>query len=291
MWWKQSHSDEAASLAFYSMISLVPILIVGVSVAAWIVGEETARQGLIDGTRSIAGMRISSYFSEILNSDVKYAGSGVSPIFSGLFLLYSATKVIAKLRKSLGKIFGARKHRGKRAAIATAVNRMIGVMLLLFLGVFIACAVVVETILAVMVHSLEDSPLLLELIRYSAPLLSFAAIVLLSSVAMRWLPQRPPKFKQALSGGVVSAVLLMLLKLGLTTFLNYADIGSFYGSALTLVVVLFYIYFAMQAFLYGAEYAAEVAREQRQTLAKAEPMTTVPVQELAEAEHTEIDSQ
>ena len=53
----------------------------------------------------------------------------------------------------------------------------------------------------------------------------------------------------------------MGLKIGLAQFLQHTDVGSFYGSALTLVLVLFWIYFAMQAFLYGAELAAELANE------------------------------
>ena len=261
-WWRDEHADTAASLAFYSLISLVPILITGVSIASWIVGEEIAKQSLLDGTNSIAGKNVADYFAQLLSSDINWIGSGVSPIFGAVFLLYAATKVIAELRKSLGKIFGKPRHKGKKAMIAKAMNRGVAIVLLLFLGGFIACAVVVETILVVVVHSLADSRVYLKLTTYSAPIITFAAIVLLASVAMKWLPQRPPLFKHALQGGIVSAVLLLVLKIGLTVFLKYADVGNFYGSALTLVLVLFWIYFAMQAFLFGAEYAAELAREQ-----------------------------
>ena len=80
---------------------------------------------------------------------------------------------------------------------------------------------------------------------------------------MRWLPVRPPKFKEALIGGSASGILLVGLRIGLAQFLKHTDVGSFYGSALTLVLVLFWIYFAMQAFLYGAELASELARTRR----------------------------
>ena len=87
---------------------------------------------------------------------------------------------------------------------------------------------------------------------------------------MRWLPARPPKFVEALVGGCASAALLVGLKVGLAQFLKHTDVGNFYGSALTLVLVLFWIYFAMQAFLYGSELAAELADERYMRAAEME---------------------
>ena len=80
---------------------------------------------------------------------------------------------------------------------------------------------------------------------------------------MRWLPAKPPNFKEALVGGAVSGLLLIGLKIVLYQVIKHTDVGSFYGSSLTLVLVLFWIYFAMQAFLYGAELAAQLAKTRR----------------------------
>jgi len=262
-WWRHQHADEAAALAFYSLISLVPILLVGISVASIFVDEETATRILLAETGRMAGSTVGGYFAQILKTDIHWVGSGVSPLIGGLFLFFAATKVIAELRKSLGKVFGTPRRKGHKAAIAGLVGRLAAMCMLLLLGVFIASAVIFETMLEVMVSSLHDSPFLLRLATIVTPVFSFVAMVFLAAVAMRWLPARPPKFKEALVGGVVSAILLVVLKVGLAQFLKHTDIGSFYGSALTLVLVLFWIYFAMQAFLYGAELAAELALGRR----------------------------
>jgi len=285
-WWKHEHANTAASLAFYSLISLVPILICGVWIASLIVGERIAKESVVDGAHSIAGKNVADYFGKLLSSDISWFGSGVSPVLGGLFLLYAATKVISKLRLSLGGIFGTPRHKGKRALIATAMNRGMGIILLLFLGGFITCAVVVETILVVVMNSVEGSALF-KLMAYSAPLVTFFAMVFLSAVAMKWLPQRPPTFKNAIGGGIVSAILLGALKIALTTFLKYAEVGSYYGSSLALVLVLFWIYFAMQAFLFGAEYAAELAREQRQLQYVDDRLADEHVEHV---EHEELES-
>jgi len=262
-WWRHKHADEAAALAFYSLISLVPILLVGISIASIFVDEDTATRILVTETNRMAGATVGGYFAQILKNDIHWVGSGISPIIGGLFLFFAATKVIAELRKSLGKVFGTPREKGRKAAIAGLIGRLAAMVLLLLLGVFIASAVIFETMMGVIVSSLSDSPLLLRIATAVSPLLSFAAMVFLAAVAMRWLPARPPKFYEALIGGGVSAMLLVGLKIGLAQFLKHTDVGSFYGSALTLVLVLFWIYFAMQAFLFGSELAAELALERR----------------------------
>jgi uncharacterized BrkB/YihY/UPF0761 family membrane protein len=209
----------------------------------------------------VAGPTVGGYFAQILKTDIHWVGSGISPLIGGLLLFFAATKVIAELRKSLGKVFGASLKKGRKAAIASLLGRLAALLMLLVLGVFIASAVIFETIMGVVVSSVNDSPLLLKLAAAVSPVLSFCAMIVLAAVAMRWLPARPPKFKEALVGGFASAILLLGLKIGLAQFLKHTDVGSFYGSALTLVLVLFWIYFAMQAFLYGSELAAEMANE------------------------------
>ena len=261
-WWHHKHADEAAALAFYSLISLVPILLVGITIASVFVDQQTATRILVEEADRVAGSTVAGYFAQMLQTDIKWVGSGISPIIGGLLLFFAATKVIAELRKSLGKVFGIPdKKKGKKAAIAGLIGRLASLVMLLVLGIFIASAVVFETIMGVIVSSVYDSPFLLQLATTVSPVLSFAATVFLAAIAMRWLPARPPKFKEALVGGAAGAILLVGLKVGLAQFLKHTDVGDFYGSALTLVLVLFWIYFAMQAFLYGSELAAELADE------------------------------
>lgn len=264
MWWRHKHADEAAALAFYSLISLVPILLAAIWVASFFVDEKVATQMLLIETNRVAGSTVGTYFAQILKADVQWTGSSVSPLLGTLFLFFSATKMIAELRKSLGKVFGAPRKIGKKAALAGLVGRLSAVLMLLALGVFIVTAVIFETFMSLIMETLPKSGLWIRLATYVSPLVSFLAMTVMAAVAMRWLPARPPKFKEAIYGGGVSALMLVGLKLGLAKFLQHSDVGSFYGSALTLVLVMFWIYFAMQVFLFGAEISAELARERRQ---------------------------
>ena len=265
MWWRHKHADEAAALAFYSLISLVPILIVGIYFASLFVDEKTATHILLTETHRVAGSSVRNLFAQVLKSNIQIGSSGISPYIGIFILVFSATKVIAELRKSLGKVFGAPRKKGSKAAIASLLGRLAAMTMLPILGVFIASAVILETLIGALVNSLNGfSNLTILATSIAAPILSFCGIALLAAVAMSWLPARPPKFKEALIGGSVSALLLIGLKMALAQFLQHSDLGSFYGSAITLVMVLFWVYFAMQAFLFGAELAAELALKRRE---------------------------
>jgi len=263
-WWKHEHADTAASLTFYSLISLVPMLITGVTIAAWLVDEETAKSSLLEGTSSIAGTSVADYFSSLLGRDIQGFGSKFSPYIGALFLLFSATKVIAELRKCLGKIFIRHSSETKTHALDSLINRGVAVLLILCLGILIASIVIMDAIIGVIYNAVDDYIFIVWLTDIFSPVATFAAMTLLAAITMRWLPRNPPKFTEALRGGAISAIILLALKLGLAQMLSNANFSSFSGSAVTLVLVLFWIYFAMQAYLFGAEYAAELIRERQE---------------------------
>ena len=264
----QRHKQTAAALAFYSLISLVPILITGIYIASWLVDEQTAKDSLLDETTSVAGSNVADYFAELLNKDIQSTGNDLSPIIGGIFLIFSATKMLAELRKCLSRIFDrcqiteTAKTKVKTKIILTIMNRGVSVVLLLFLGIFIASLVVMQAILGFLLNATSVVLPYSWVTNMSAPIFSFITVTIMCSIAIRWLPQTPPTFRIALRGGAVSAILLGILKIALTLMLQYGDVGSYFGSAVTLVLVLFWIYFAMQAFLFGAEYAAGLMREQ-----------------------------
>jgi len=271
--WTRSHSHRhkltAAALAFYSLISLVPILITGISIASWLVGKEEAKESLLDETNTVAGSKVADYFSELINKDIQASGSGISPIIGVVILLFSATKMLAELRLCLSRIFKSNdktnpvKLKTKTKVLHTIMNRGVSLIILLSIGIFIASLVVMQALLAFIVDATSVVLPYSWVTNFSAPIFSFAVVTLMCALAIRWLPQSPPSFRIALRGGLVSASLLAILKVGLVLMLKYGDVGSYFGSAVTLVLVLFWIYFAMQAFLFGAEYAAGLVQEEK----------------------------
>ncbi|MFC4991050.1 YihY/virulence factor BrkB family protein [Rubritalea tangerina] len=266
-WWKSNHANEAAALAFYSLFSFIPILLIGLFVASMLVGKDTATSSLLEQTNQVTGFSAGDYLTQTLNRDLQWVDNKYSPLVGALVLAFSATKVINELRRALSNIFGNPKYKKKsHAALSILLGRVISFIIIIALGFVIASSVISESIINAIHNQLEDddSIILAKLISYLSPLATFISVTFLATVIMRWLPKRPPKLKEAIYGAVVCSLLIIGLKYGLMIFLRHANITNMFGGALTLVLILLWIYFAMQAVLYSAEFSANLARERRQ---------------------------
>lgn len=263
-WWERKHANEAAALAFYSLFSFIPILLLGLFVAALIVGKDTATSSLLEQTNKVTGFSTSDYLSSALSSDIKSFEGKYSPIIGAIVLAFSATKVINELRRALSNIFGNPRYKKRsHAALSNLLGRVVSLVIILALGFVIASSVISESVINVIREHNTDSVYLLKLINYLSPIATFSAMTFLATVIMRWLPKRPPKLKEAIYGGLVCSTLIVGLKYGLMIFIRHANISNIFGGAITLVLLLLWIYFAMQAILYSAEFTAILAKERR----------------------------
>lgn len=276
-WWRRKHSHEAAALAFYSLFSLIPILLIGLYVASLIVDAKVAQQSLLATTDKMTGINVSDYLNQILENDIHWAGSSVSPILGALTLAFSATKVMSELRGALSKIFGNPRYKKKRqAAISNLLGRLSSLLVIITLGLAIASAVIYDTVISIIRQHLTGHNYLIQLFSLVSPLVTITAVTAFMTIIMRWLPRQPPKLKEALLGGLVSSLLIVALKYGLTLFLKHASISSVFGGALTLVLLLLWIYLLMQVILYAAEFSAIMARERRQKTTQAGQASSSP---------------
>ncbi|MGJ8671774.1 YihY/virulence factor BrkB family protein [Rubritalea sp.] len=266
-WWTRKHANEAAALAFYSLFSLIPMLLIGLFVASWLVGKDTATASLLQQTNNMTGFSTSDYLTHALAGDLKWVDSKYPPLIGGLILAFSATKVVSELRRALSNIFGNPEYTKKRqAALSLLIGRALSLAVILALGLVIASTVVIESILQHLSQLLTDIPYLKLAVQYIGPLTTLIGTTFLGTVVMRWLPKRPPKLREAFKGALVCSALLVILKYGLIIFLKHTNITNVFGGALTLVLLLLWIYFVMQVILYSAEFTAILERERQQKL-------------------------
>lgn len=264
-WRRRNHANEAAALAFYSLFSLIPILLIGLFVASFLVGKDTATNSLLEQTSKVTGFNSNDYLQQTLSRDFDWMSNKFSPLFGAAALAFSATKVISELRRALSNIFGNPRYKRRRhAALSNLAGRAISLAIILALGFLIASSVIFESIINSLKEQLPNSSYFLSIINYLSPVATFTAMTFLSTIIMRWLPKRPPILKEAIYGGLLCSTLIVFLKYGLILFLRHANISNLFGGALTLVLLLLWVYFAMQAILYSAEFSAILAKERRE---------------------------
>lgn len=261
-WQRHGHTDNAAALAFYSLVSLVPVLMIGVLVAGLVLGERAAHGELEKQLAAVVGPDAARFLEQILQSARINPKSGPFAFaFILVVLFYSGSHVLSKLRETLNQINEVEPLDPTRPWLARIVARGLCAGLLLVFGVLLVVGTAIESFIGSFANPIDT-----DWIRWFSPLQGYQWIstyVLLSLAflfILKVLPRRRPGWRAAGLGAVLSALAVGSLKGGLDFYLRHSPLASIFGTGLTVLVFLFWLFLSIQAFLAGAELTAMFMR-------------------------------
>lgn len=266
-WFLHDHARSAAALAFYSLFSLVPLLVISTKLAGLLIGAEAARAEITSASAMFLDDESTAYLLELVEQQTVPGWTGWMSLIAFVMLLFTASSVVVELRAVLSVIFGVRHREGRRGwAVDFLLNRGVPILLILSLGFVIAISAMLGALyhLFTEVYLLDYSSLawwkLIEQVG------SMVVLALLFTFVLRWLPPSPPGFRAAASGAAVASLLLAGLRNLMSLYFQNAGVTTVYGAAVTMVGVLLWIYFSVQIFFIGAEAAGYFERKRASRL-------------------------
>ena len=261
-WRAERHSRSAAALAFYSLFSLVPILVLASSLAALVIGRDRAEKTVGQAAETLFDEHSSDYLRQLLDAQPTPAFAGISSILSAIVIVYIASKVVRELRLALDTIFGRPKPSGRRQKVIGAFAAQgVPMLLVLATGLVVAVSAVIDSTWRVLARQLDQLvPIGWWFWEMLHQVLSFGLMTLLFVLVLKWLPSKPPGWRPAAVGAGVTVVLLAVLKQLVQFYFSLSGAATAYGAAVTLVVILLWIFFTVQLFFLGAETAAYLQR-------------------------------
>ncbi|MBI4464747.1 MAG: YihY/virulence factor BrkB family protein [Acidobacteria bacterium] len=253
-WRKDNAPKLAASLAFYTLFSLAPVLMIGVSIAGYFFGPEAAQAEVQERIRAIVGEPGARLVTTILGSDTG-AGSHLTGTLIGvLAFLVGATAAFGDLRGSLNLVWEAPVKSGF-TILGAIRNRFWSFCMVLVLGLFLLISVALSTAVSALRTSLGYIP---GLPGYLSPfwnlLLLVAATTLLFGITYKLLPEVKIAWTDVGIGAAVTALLFSLSNLAISYYLGHTLVISLYGRAGSLVVFLLWVYWSAHIFFFGAEF-------------------------------------
>ena len=245
--------SRGASIAFYTVTSIAPVLVIVVAIAGLAFGDAAAQNAIAFQVSGLMGQSA----ADLLQSAIKSASgksSGIIATIIGLVtLLVTASGVFGEMQTTLNAIWKAEPSGGTVSQLVRARTASLG--LVVVLGFLLMVSLVVSAALAglagVVNGYLPFGDLVLSVLNL---LLSFVMIALLFAAIYKVLPDRRLEWHDVAVGAVVTTLLFEIGKFLIGLYLGRSAVASSYGAAGSLVVVLLWIYYSAQIFLLGAEF-------------------------------------
>lgn len=253
--WMDDHAQGlGAALAFYTVVSLAPLLLISVAIAGMVFGQDAAEGHIIGQIQDLVGEESARAIQSML-AQARQPSTGL--IASGLAfvtLLFGASGVFVQLQEALNIMWGVEAKPGQ-GIINILKDRFLSFVTVLGSGFLLLVSLVLSAGLAGMGHALEMLlPAPEALLQSINAVVSFAAITMLFAMIYRMLPDVEIRWSDVWLGAAMTSFLFTIGKYLIGLYLGKSQVGLAYGAAGSLIVVLLWVYYASQIFLFGAEF-------------------------------------
>jgi membrane protein len=258
-WFAKRAASKGAALAFYTLFSMAPILLLAIAVAGYFFGADAARGEIVSQMQMLVGPNGAQAIQALLAAAQDPASGLIAIVVAGVLLVIGATSVFVELKGSLDELWGVDKP--DRSAFALLVTTQLrAFMLVLFLGLMLVLSLLTSLALAVLERYVGGfwSSSSIVLATLSAAI-SFSVIVCLFAVIFKMLPDVPLSWRDVWTGALFTAVLFFLGKFAISLYLGKSAVASGFGAAGSIVALLLWVYYSAQIFFLGAEFTRQYA--------------------------------
>lgn len=254
--WLDDHVPSmGAALAYYTVFSMAPLLLIVVAVAGLVFGQEAARGEIESQLRSLMGVRGASAVQDLLSSlDKPAEGSAVT--FAGLLLLIvGATSVFGELQDALDRIWRVPSRAGANGWIHLIRARLLSFGMILAIGFLLMVSLVVSASLSAFERLLNPAfGDWVEVATLANAAGSFVLVATMFALIYKIMPRARVDWQDVWIGAVFTAALFTAGKSLIGLYIGTSAVASAFGAAGSLVVVLVWVYYSAQIFLFGAEF-------------------------------------
>ncbi len=272
-WSDDYASSMGAALAYYTMFSIAPLLLIVISVAGLAFGEQAARGEILDQLESLMGSDGAHAVQALLASVDKPATGLWATVFGFCALIVGATTVIGELQDAMDRIWRA-PGRGRAAgggAWEFVRRRLLSLGMIMGIGFLLMVSLVASAALAAAQRWWSRY---IELGGLSSAVdfaVSFGVITVAFAMIYKLLPRVRVQWKDVWIGAVVTALLFTVGKMAIGLYIGRSAVASAFGAAASLVAMVVWVYWSAQIFLLGAEFTWVYAHRLGSLSGRAEP--------------------
>ncbi|KAA9356365.1 YihY/virulence factor BrkB family protein [Larkinella humicola] len=245
----------SAALAYYTVFSLAPLLVLLISITSIFYGQEAIRGQVFSQINGLVGNQAAIQIQEMIKS-VELSGKTNVALVTGIFtLILGATSIFVEIQDSINLIWRV-KAKPKRGWVKLLKDRLLSSSLIVSLGFLLVVSLIVNGIILALSDTLtryfpDLAVIFVETLNF---LISFGVITVLFGVIFKVLPDAKIAWKDIRWGAIFTALLFMLGRYLIGLYIETTSTGSTYGAAGSLIVILVWIYYTAAILYFGAEF-------------------------------------
>ncbi|MBK1438909.1 YihY/virulence factor BrkB family protein [Parapedobacter sp. ISTM3] len=257
---KDSAMKMSASLAYYTIFSIAPLLLIVIWLVGFLYGEvlsgeQDARTEVFEEFASIFGPETAAQIQQIIQNINLSNKSGIGIAIGIGTLIIGSTTIFVEIQDSLNRIWGVR-PKPKKGWLKMLLNRAISFSMVLGLGFLLIVSLIANGIILALSSQITQylpdiSVYVVEWVNIG---LTFLVITALFAFIFRFLPDARMRFRDAVGGAIFTAALFMLGRYLIALYMQYSAPASAYGAAGAIIILLLWIYYSAAILYFGAEF-------------------------------------
>ncbi len=261
-WDRDNVSRLSASLAYYTIFSLAPLLILAIVVAGIFFGNGAARTAAVAQLQAVIGSGAAGYIDNLIELAQKPSSTWLASLAGIVTLMVGATTAFVELHEALNTIW---KTEPSRSGFKYFLHkRWLSFSLILGIGGALLVLLILSAALAFMSRHLSGIiPAYFTLLSWLNAAFSFSVTTLLFAAVYKILPDVRVRWKNVWGGAVIASLLFTLGRYVIGLYLRHSSVGSLYGAAGSLVILLLWIYYSAQILFFGAEFTEVYSRRMK----------------------------
>ncbi len=260
-WSEDKVSRLSAALAYYTVFSIPPLMVVAIGIASVFTDRATIEEQVVSQAGSLMGQQGGEAIRTILQSAEQPGNGELLPTLLGVaLLLFGASGVFTQLQDAMNTIFGV-KPNPKRGVIGLIKDRFLSFTMVLTIGFILLVSLVLSTVLAslgnVIGGLVSEAEILLLIINF---VISFGIFTLLFALIFKTIPDVEMSWRDVLVGAAITALLFKIGEYALGFYFERSDPTSAFGAAGSIILLLLWVYYSAQIIFLGAEFTEVYAR-------------------------------
>jgi membrane protein len=250
----------SGALAYFTVFSIGPTLIVVIFFADLFLGKDAIEGTVYGQIKGFVGADAAAQIQEIIRNAALSGKSKLTAIIGFVTLILGATSVFAEIQDSINIIWNL-KPKPKKGWLKMLTNRLLSFSVVVSLGFILLVSLILNGLIEGLMNQLQNHfPDLAVVVVYAVNLIiTFLVTSSLFAIIFKVLPDAMIKWRDVLTGAMSTAVLFMIGKFAITFYIGSSNVGSTYGAAGSLVVLLLWVYYSSVILYFGAEFTKAYA--------------------------------